>query len=57
MSAGLTEQIERGMRHLLGVRGKSCSDVKARKHRTERRRAKQDPECLPCYRKYRGYEY
>lgn len=30
--------------------------LKKSKLRKERRRARQNPECLPCYRKYRGYE-
>jgi len=30
--------------------------LKKYKLRIERRRAKRNPECLPAYRKYRGYE-
>ncbi len=30
--------------------------LKKAKLRQERRRAKVDVECVPCYRKYRGYE-
>ena len=30
---------------------------KTLKHRVERRRAKQDPDCVPAYRKYAGYEW
>lgn len=30
--------------------------VKARKARLERRKAKQDPETLPTYRRYRGWD-
>jgi len=26
-------------------------------HRQERRRAKRDPECVPCYRRFHGWEY
>jgi hypothetical protein len=29
--------------------------MRAWKHRVERRRAKQDPECQPCYGKYQGW--
>jgi len=27
-----------------------------RKNRVERQEAKRDPECQPCYGRYRGYE-
>jgi len=30
--------------------------IKTQKRRTERRRAKQNPECAPGYSKYKGYE-
>jgi len=30
--------------------------IQKQKHRLERRRAKKDPECLPGYGKYSGYE-
>lgn len=30
--------------------------LKLTKRRMERRRAKRDPECMPGYGKYRGYE-
>jgi hypothetical protein len=30
--------------------------LKRLKARMERRRAAQDPECLPAYNRYRGYE-
>lgn len=30
--------------------------LKKYKNRIERRRAKRNPECVPCYRLYRGYE-
>ena len=29
--------------------------MRAKKHRVERRRAKRDPECMPCYNKHRGW--
>ncbi len=32
------------------------ASLKKVKNRVERRRAKYDPECLPAYRRYRGYE-
>jgi hypothetical protein len=30
--------------------------LKRRVNRTERHRAKRDPECRPCYGRYQGYE-
>lgn len=56
MSAGLTEQIEHHM-HCWGGKNRSQRWVKTQKHRTERRRAKANPECPPYYRKYSGWEY
>lgn len=29
--------------------------LKRLKHKAERRRAKMDPECCPCYQRYAGY--
>jgi hypothetical protein len=37
-------------------RSSKAWDKKA-KHRTERRRAKLDPECITAYRRYSGWEY
>jgi len=31
--------------------------IKIAKHRVERHRANINPECIPCYRKYRGWEW
>lgn len=39
-----------------GPSGKWHSYLKKLKRRTERRRAKRNPECIPAYKKYRGYE-
>jgi hypothetical protein len=36
---------------------KSRKADKLIKHRAERRRARKEPETMPLYRKYRGYEY
>jgi len=33
------------------------TEAKIRKRRRERRRANEDPECQPEYRKYDGWEY
>lgn len=30
--------------------------LKRRKARLERRRSKADPQCFPCYGRYKGYE-
>lgn len=30
--------------------------LKKHKRRQERRRAKKDPQCVPAYKKYNGYE-
>jgi hypothetical protein len=47
----LFEQKERGLY------ATSNKWVKRKKHRVERRRAKQNPECIPCYRKYKGWQF
>ena len=39
-----------------GIQSKRHTHLKRRKNRTERRRAKLDPEAQPGYGKYRGYE-
>jgi len=50
------------MRKVMQADGKSkraggCHQyLKRLKNRTERRRAKRDPECAPAYGKYHGYE-
>jgi hypothetical protein len=46
----LFEQKERG------CMAKSSKWAKTKKRRVERHRAKKNPECVPCYRKYAGYE-
>ena len=62
MSCGLQQQIERSSDldcNKRGVKKKSIfkAFMKAAKHRAERRRAKRDPEALPRYRRYKGWEY
>lgn len=47
------EQIERD----LGFKSRSHKWDKRKKHRIERRRGKQDPDCMPRYRKYKGWEW
>lgn len=57
------EQIERGMQHFVRTSkpwqsgSRSCKFVKKLQHRANRREAKRDPECVPTYRKYQGWEY
>ena len=55
MSLGKAEQIDKGpLRKFL----KKCRQKKYHrklKVRTERRRAKRDPECNPQYNKYKGW--
>jgi hypothetical protein len=59
----LFEQIERHMQHHFGKSkpwksgSKSCKFVKKLQHRVNRREAKLNPECLPTYRKYQGWEF
>ena len=59
MAQGGGEQIENEMkrrgRH--GECNHSAKSIKQAKHRVERRRAKQDPECQSAYRKYSGWMY
>jgi hypothetical protein len=52
-------QKERDLSYLIGKRAKrySLKWVKTAKHREERRQAKRDPDCIPCYRKYAGYDF
>jgi hypothetical protein len=40
-----------------GIKKRSQKFNKDLQHRRERRRAKQDPECPPEYRKYDGYDW
>lgn len=59
----LYEQIERQLDQRLGRRKpwqtlkNSHKWDKQKKHRIERRRANQDPDCAPAYRRYAGWEY
>lgn len=39
-----------------GDEGRYHRSLKKQKRRSERRRAKHDPECEPGYKKYYGYE-
>ena len=59
MALGKGEQIENEM-HRTGRHGEcnhSARLQKQMKHRVERRRAKQNPECDPEYRRYSGWMY
>jgi hypothetical protein len=58
----LFEQIERSLSQKVArpkawkvLRG-SNKWAKQKKHRIERQRAKREPDCTPCYRKYCGWE-
>jgi len=51
------DQIERRLTRLLGGTPVSHKWDKVKKHRIERRRAKRNPECIPRYRKYKGWEW
>lgn len=64
VSANMVPQIERRMEHWLGFNGKPWGMVRTSKKwlkkiklRSERRRAKSDPECAPYYRKYGGWDW
>lgn len=46
-----------GGRKPWGICKRSHKYKKTLHHRRERRRAKEDPECGPEYRKYQGYEW
>lgn len=54
MSARLGEKIEH---HFDRHERKSRRYAKKLKLRAERRAARRDPETIPLYRKYSGYEY
>lgn len=54
MGIGLSEQKEKGP---LNSPRDSYKFIKQKKHRKERKKAKQDPECQATYKKYKGYEY
>lgn len=36
-------------------RSKTAKKLRRMKHKRERAKAKQDPECVPTYKKFRGY--
>jgi len=70
MAYGLVEQIDRKMVHrwelderkvkpwiILRKRGKRFMNLKSMKHRAERRRCRQDINCIPTYNKYYGWEW
>jgi len=65
VAAGLRDQIERHLQHIMRERSSKPYRInrsskawdKKVKHRTERRRAKLDPECITAYRRYSGWEY
>ena len=63
---GRQQQIEREMDHISatdwgekpwGIKKRSHRYEKNQQHRRERRRAKNDQECGPEYRKYNDYEW
>ena len=63
MSIGLCDQIERKFQDLFEKKN-PWSEIKnshkwdkTKKHRRERCRAKKDPDCLPQYRQYAGWEW
>lgn len=64
MAIGKGEQIESHLSAVFLKEDKPWSEIrksnkqnKAHKHRRERRRVKEDPDCIPEYRKYKGYEF
>jgi hypothetical protein len=61
MAYGLGDQIERRLDYDIdskrGVVQHSHKWDKVAKHRAERRRAKLDIECMPKYRRYKGWEW
>lgn len=61
MAYGLGDQIERKLDHVFdskrGTVRHSHKWDKTAKHRSERRRAKRNVECMPMYRKYKGWEW
>ena len=64
MSVGKTEQIEnriaqecRTCRKPWGIVRRSGKYIKTAKNRRERRRAKQNPECVSEYKCYSGWEF
>lgn len=60
MAYGLGDQIENDLAiMILGKKAKRVSHKwdKRMKHRSERRRAKRDVECVPAYNRYRGWEF
>ena len=65
MAVGLTEQIERKVTLSLfadsskpwKIIKNSHRCTKTMQHRKERREARLNPECIPKYRKYYGYEW
>ena len=61
MSYGLVEQGETlkcgGKYWKIKSRSKYHAFLKKAKARVERMRAKRDPECMPQYRKFAGWEY
>lgn len=62
MALGLRDQIENKLTYMMiGMsriaKTKSHKREKQLKHRSERRRASRDPDCVPAYRKYAGWEW
>lgn len=58
MGYGRSEQIEHQFDYgKRGINRRSRKELKRHKHKRERHRAKEDPECFEEYRKYGGWEY
>jgi hypothetical protein len=65
MSVGMREQFESGKSPIFNnpkkpwqvARKQGRKLEKRLKHQAERRKAKADPEAVPAYRRYCGYEY
>ena len=63
MSVGRGYQFESDLEYVIkgkkpwGMLRNSHRFEKAKKNRRERRRARLNPECIPEYNKYYGYEY
>lgn len=51
----MCEQITEGRNHHRCDKSKSHKCVKKAQHRRERQRVRQNIECQPLYRKYKGY--
>jgi hypothetical protein len=63
MAYGDVNQLEHHLTRLFKIKkpwqivSRSCGYAKLAKHRKERRRAKQNPECFDKYKRYDGWEW